>query len=82
LYDRLDAIEASVAQLAAIDQRIAHLESMSAAGAAVDERLAALADIRGALADAKRGPIKLVNRDSAGYIDSIEEYLPEGATDD
>ena len=42
----------------------------------VSDRLVAITAVHRALDGARRGPVKLVNRDSAGAIDSIEEFHP------
>jgi len=45
----------------------------------VGDRLVAIAEVHRALTGARRGPVKLINRDSAGAIDSIEEFIPDSA---
>ena len=67
---RLRRLEAQVENLQSENR---HLRSY------VSDRLVAITEVHRALTGARRGPVKLINRDSAGAIDSIEEFIPDSA---
>jgi len=67
---RLRRLEAQVENLQAENHRLLSY---------VSDRLVAITAVHRALDGARRGPVKLVNRDSAGAIDSIEEFIPDSA---